>query len=332
MRRWRTYMGYSKSEARGSVVLLLLIAGVLLVPLAVRPFLDTPAEDDYTQDRRDLDTLVAQLNEHRIKGGDRKFPSRYPERGGYGRRGSKYPPVAQVALTNFDPNMLDANGWEARGVPHFVAVRMVKYREMAGGFKAKSQIKKMYGLDAPVYERLAPFMQLPDEVPRRGERGAFGVGDGKFAKLDELPSKFPRKPRNLQPFDLNTADTTQLMQIRGIGHGRAWGVVKQRNKLGGFVNEAQIAEVWHLREAPDLVDSLRKYTFVAANFRPELVQVNSGTFDDLWPHPYIGKPAARRLVAHRNTHGPYKTLAEVAAAGMMKPEEAEKLRPYLSFE
>jgi len=189
----------------------------------------------------------------------------------------------------------------------------------------------MYGLEAPVYERLAPFMQLPDEAPRRGERPAFGA-DGKFAKADELPSKFPRKPRNLQPFDLNTADTTQLMQIRGIGHGRAYGVIKQRNKLGGFVSEAQITEVWHLRDAPDLVDSLRKYTFVAAGFRPEMVRVNSGAFDDLWLHPYIGKPAARRLVAYRTAHGAYKTLAEVQAAGMLKPEDAEKLRPYLSFE
>ena len=46
MRRWRTYMGYTKSEARGSVVLILLSVVVLLVPLAVRPFLDTPDNDD----------------------------------------------------------------------------------------------------------------------------------------------------------------------------------------------------------------------------------------------------------------------------------------------
>ncbi|MEJ7660139.1 MAG: hypothetical protein WKG07_11215 [Hymenobacter sp.] len=40
-----------------------------------------------------------------------------------------------------------------------------------------------------------------------------------------------------------------------------------------------------LRDAPDLVDSLRKYTFVAAGFAPRPVLVNSATFDELWPQP-----------------------------------------------
>ena len=336
MRRWRTYMGYSKSEARGSVVLMLLIVAVLFVPLLVRPLFDAPENYDDAQDRRDLDALVAQLNEHRLRSGDRKFPSRYPARGGgYAGRGSKYPVVAQVALAAFDPNTLDATGWEARGVPHFVAVRIAKYREMAGGFKAKSQIKKMYGLEPAVYNRLAPFVQLPEEMPKRGERPDFAKGDafGKeaFGK-DGLPGKFARKPRNLQPFDLNTADTTQLMQIRGIGRGYAKGIVKQRDRLGGFISAAQLAEVWHLREAPDLVDSLRKYTFVTPGFRPGMVRLNSGSFDELWGHPYIGKPVARRLVAYRTMHGAYKTMEEVVRGTLMKPEDAERLRPYAAFE
>ena len=336
MRRWRTYMGYSKSEARGSVVLMLLIVAVMFIPLLLRPLFDAPETYDDTQDRRDLDTLVAQLNEHRLRSGDRKFPSRYPSRGGgYAGRGSKYPVVAQVALAAFDPNALDATGWEARGVPHFVAERIAKYREMAGGFKAKSQIKKMYGLEPAAYARLAPFMQLPEEMPKRGERPDFATG-GAFGKdalgKDGPPGKFARKPRNLQPFDLNTADTTQLIQIRGIGRGYAKGVVKQRERLGGFVSVAQLGEVWNLREAPDLVDSLRKYTFVKSGFRPGLVRLNSGSFDELWGHPYIGKPVARRLVAYRTMHGSYKTMDEVVKGALLKPEDVERLRPYVSFE
>jgi len=246
---------------------------------------------------------------------------RYPQRGG---QTSRYPTVARVPLTPFDPNTLTAEGWEARGVPHFVAQRMVKYKEAAGSFKDKAKIKQMYGLEDSVYQRLAPFMQLPEEAPRRG--AAFAKKD---AGQDGAPSRFPRKPRHLQPFDLNAADTTQLMQIRGIGRWKALAVVKERNLLGGFINEKQLNDIWSFKEAPDLVDSVRKYTFVAPGFVPKQVPINSASFDEMCFHPCIRKPLARAIVAFRNQHGPFKTVDDLKQIAFLKAEDLEKLRPYV---
>ena len=335
--RWvRAYMGYSRTEARGLIVLLLIIVGAIVLPILLRP--DEPVYLP-ASDQKGLDALVAKLKEHRTS--DRAFASRYPKReaGKPSYGSSKYPQVARVALAPFDPNALTPEGWEARGVPHFVAGRMVKYRDMAGGFKAKAQIKKMYGLDDSVYQRLAPFMQLPDEAPKRGERPSYAANapgkDGKFppfAGAGTTANKFPSKPKNLRPFDLNTADTTQLMQIRGIGAGRAKAVVKLRNQLGGYVREDQLGEIFILKDAPDLVDSLRKYTFVAPSFAPQLVAINSASFDEMYLHPYIRKTLARVIVAYRSQHGPYKSAEDLKKVPLMKAEDVEKLRPYLRFE
>ena len=195
----------------------------------------------------------------------------------------------------------------------------------------------MYGLEDSVYQRLAPFIQLPDEAPKREYASNLPGPDGKFppfanASGEAAPDKFPRKPRNLQPFDLNRADTTQLMQIRGIGSGRAKWVVKYRNQLGGYLREDQLDEVFVLRDAPDLRDSLKKYTFVAAGFAPQGVNVNAAPFDELYLHPYIGKPKARLIVAYRQQHGPFHTLEDVKKVPVLKPEDVEKLRSYLRFE
>lgn len=328
--RWvRRYFGYSRSEARGLVVLLALMLAAMAAPLLLRPPLPTylPAAD-----QRELNELVAGLSEHRTGGpGGARYPAR--PSGGFGQGAPRYPPVARVRLVPFDPNALTAVGWEARGVPHFVATRLVKYRTAAGGFRAKAQIKKMYGLDDSVYQRLAPFLQLPDEAPRRAAYAAHETGpDGRFppfAPGDAAPGRFARKPRHLRPFDLNTADTTQLMQIRGIGPGRARGVVRYRNQLGGFLREAQLAEVFVLRDAPDLQDSLRKYTFVAAGFAPQAVHLNTATFDELYLHPYIGKPRARLIVAYRQQHGPFKQPEDLLQIPTLKPQDWEKMQPYL---
>ena len=278
--------------------------------------------------------MAAQLKAHRSL--ETGFASRYPKREfkKFGRGGARFPVVARVRLSPFNPHALNAEDWEARGVPHFVAARIVKYGAAAGGFKAKAQLKKMYGLDDSVYQRLAPFIQLPDEAPKREYASNRPGPDGKFppfanASAETAPSKFARKPRNLQPFDLNRADTTQLMQIRGIGSGRAKWVVKYRNQLGGYLREDQLDEVFVLRDAPDLRDSLKKYTFVTPGFAPQAVNVNAASFDEMYLHPYIGKPRARLIVAYRQQHGPFRSLDDLRKVPVLKPEDVEKMRPYL---
>ena len=331
--RWvRRTLGYSRGEAKGLALLLTLMVSAVVAPLLLRPELPAylPAAD-----RRGLDELVAQLKEHRTM--EQGFASRYPKREykKFEPRGSRYSAVARVRLASFDPNTLTTEGWEARGVPHFVAARLVKYREAASGFKAKAQVKKMYGLEDSVYQRLAPFMQLPDAAPRRDYAASKPGPNGKFppfAAGDAAPGKFPHKPSHLQPFDLNLADTTQLMQIRGIGGGRAKWIVRYRNQLGGYMGEEQLAEVFVLRDAPDLRDSLRKYTFVASGFTPKTVNVNLATFDELYLQPYIGKPRARLIVAYRQQHGPFKTVGDLKHIPILKPEDWEKMRPYLRCE
>ncbi len=326
--RWmRRYFGFSRAETRGFVLLLL---GALAA--AVLPVLLRPTDPAYlpAADQRQLDAwgrdLSARLDSSQAVSA-RAYAERYPARNRTG--GSRFPAVPQVRLAPFDPNALLAEGWEARGVPHFVAARLVNYGQKAGGFRAKTQVQRIYGLPDSVYQRLAPFLQLPEALPARGAGSYAAVRPAFGGAEDGKPSRFLRKPAHLQPFDLNLADTTQLMQIKGIGRGRAKYLVKQRAELGGYIAENQLAEAFVLRDAPDLVDSLRKYTFVAAGFVPRPVHVNSGTFDELWPHPYVGKPLARLIVAYRKQHGPFAAPDDLRQIKILKPESFEKLRPYV---
>lgn len=324
--RWlRRRFSFSRVQAQGFVLLLLLMLGVAGLPMLLRPadpaYLPAADQQQLNDWAKGLSNQLAYTDsaERRRYSGPRSFGA---------ERTSRYPQVAQVKLAPFDPNALTATDWEARGVPHFVAGRIVNYGQKAGGFKAKAQVQRVYGLPDSVYQRLAPFMQLPDELPGRQDYAARGSAGAPFAA-----NKYPaRKPTRLQPFDLNKADTTQLQQIRGIGRGRAKWIVQRRDDLGGYIDEAQLADVFVLRDAPDLVDSLRKYTFVAPGFVPQTVNINAATFDELWPQPCIGKPLARLIVAFRKQHGPYKTPEDLRQIKILKEESFVKLRPYVRCE
>lgn len=325
--RWlRRYFNFSRVEARGFVLLLLLLLGVAVLPALLRP-----ADPEYlpAADQQQLNSWAKDLSA-RLAITDSVERQRYANRSNFGaERASRYPQVAQVKLAPFDPNGLSAIDWEARGVPHFVAGRIVNYGQKAGGFRAKAQVQRVYGLPDSVYQRLAPFMQLPDELPGRQDYAARNGASPFAANAANRPV---RKPAHLQPFDLNKADTTQLQQIKGIGRGRAKWIVIRRNELGGYVDEAQLADVFVLRDAPDLVDSLRKYTFVTPGYTPQTVNINTATFDELWQHPYVGKPLARLIVAFRKQHGPYKTPEDLRQIKILKEESFAKLRPYVRCE
>jgi competence protein ComEA len=319
-RRVRRYFSFSRRETSGFVVLLLLLLLLLALPWLLEPAL--PAYDP-AADQLHLDQLAAELATQRQP---RVLRPRYPQHT-YARR----PAVAQIPLAPFDPNALTATAWEARGMPHFLALRLVHFRDVIGGFKAKEQIQRTYGLPDSVYARLAPYMQLPDQLPPRESRFPKSYANNQHTFEPRPASKFARKPTHLAPFDLNTADTTQLMQIRGIGRGLSRRVIEYRQQLGGFLREDQLTEIYSLRDAPDLVDSLRKYSFVAPAFTPALLEINTAPFEVLQAHPYVGKRLARVLVAFRQQHPPFRQADDLRQIRVMDAETLDKLRPYLRF-
>ncbi|WP_139925843.1 helix-hairpin-helix domain-containing protein [Hymenobacter sp. DG01] len=319
LRAVRRYFGFSRRETSGFVVLLFLLLLWLGLPYLLRPAL--PAYNP-APDQQRLNTWAAELAARRTT--RPAYASRYPRRAA----------VPQVALAPFDPNQLTETDWEARGLPRYVARRLVNYRTVLGGFKAKEQIRRTYGLPDSVYSRLAPYILLPDQLPPREARTYAGSRFGAYPERKPFgatadKSRFPRKPARLAAFDLNAADTTQLMQIRGIGRGYARRIVEYRQRLGGFQRADQTAEIYVLRDAPDLVDSLRKYTFVAPGFSPTPLDVNNASFEVLQAHPYVGKRLARVLVAFRQQHGPFRQPADLRQIRILDQATYEKLMPYL---
>ncbi|MCA8831521.1 ComEA family DNA-binding protein [Hymenobacter pini] len=321
-RAMRRYFGFSRRETSGLVVLLALVLLWLFLPTLLRPALPqyNPASD-----QRQLNQWAAELAARRTT--QPPFVSRYPRRS-YASRNR----VPQVALAPFNPNSFSALDWQARGLPAWLAERLVKYKNAVGGFRAKEQIRKAYGLSDTTYARLAPYMQLPDQLPARSPDSYTRNQPGRYGEqkpFETMPGRFTRKPTRLAAFDVNTADTAQLMQIRGIGRGYARRVVEYRQRLGGFLAEDQLTEIYALRDAPDLVDSLRKYTFVAPGFAPTLVDVNNASFDVLQAHPYVGKRLARVLVAFRQQHGPFRQATDLRQIRVLDEATFVKLQPYV---
>jgi competence ComEA-like helix-hairpin-helix protein len=183
---------------------------------------------------------------------------------------------------------------------------------MKGGkFMVKKDLLKIYGMDSALYKKLFPFIDLPDSV------------------LKDTVKKFEPKERIVAiKFDLNMADTSQLIKIYGIGPKLSQRIVTYRDKLGGFVSVEQLKEVYGLDTT--VIHELFRKSFIEKNFQPRLIDVNKATEKELGDHPYIKYKLAKAITAYRFQHGEYHTVDDLKRIAIIDDTKFQKIKPYLS--
>ena len=131
--------------------------------------------------------------------------------------------------------------------------------------------------------------------------------------------------------ELNSADTTRLKQLRGIGSGYAKMIVAYREKLGGFYKTEQLLEVYKF---PDETYQKIKHQLKVDTTLIKKISVNTVTVKELKSHPYISYYQALSIVENRELQPQmrYNCLYDMVVDEDLKEEDILKVAPYFSFE
>ncbi|AKQ47439.1 hypothetical protein TH63_02310 [Rufibacter radiotolerans] len=308
----KTYFSFSQRELNQFLVLIFLMLALLVAPFFL--FQEDEPYDPKT-DQQILDSLVVQLD------------TKAEEAAAV--RTEKYR-AREIKLYRFNPNQLTMEQWQELGLNKYIAQRILNYRAKAGDFKSKAQLQKIYGLPDSLFQRWYPYIDLPDEGAGYARTNSGGASfSGSFPE-NRPKTGYARKRWELQPFDLNTADTSALKQIRGIGSKLSARIISFRDKMGGFHTEEQVNEVYGL--TPEVADSVKKYGFIGKAFQPRKLNLNVATFEELRQHPYIGYALARAIVSYRTQHGPYGTVEDLRKIKVLQEPAFQRMQPYLSVQ
>lgn len=129
--------------------------------------------------------------------------------------------------------------------------------------------------------------------------------------------------------ELNTADTTILKKVPGIGSAFSNRIIKYRALLGGFYSVGQLGEVYGIDA--DRYVALEPW-FVA---NPELISrrsINSLPADSLYRHPYISSHQARAIIKLRQQKGSLSGWDNLILLDEFTTEDIERISYYFSFE
>ena len=234
----------------------------------------------------------------------------------------------------FDPNTASQSDFQRLGLESWQARNIIKYRNKGGIFRTPRDFARVYGLTKKQYEKLLPFIRIGKDYqpaanfyPR--ERYNYGYQETAIRtreerKKDSTQYSYPRKLKEGQYININSADTTELQKIPGIGSYYARSIIRYRERLGGFVSMSQIQEVEGVPET-----ALHYMNIDAKHIRK--MNVNQLCLAELRKHPYLNFYQAKEIVNYRRTHGPLKSAEELRLLKDFPPAEIERIKPYLAY-
>ena len=213
---------------------------------------------------------------------------------------------------SFDPNQSTREELTDLGFNKSLANRIINYRAKGGKFFVKRDLLKIYGMDSMRYQKLIPYISLPESISK-----------------EKASKNFETKEKPVvAKFDLNQADTSQLMKIYGIGPKLSLRIVSYREKLGGFISQTQLHEVYGLDSV--VVKELITKSFIEENFQPKQINVNAADEKDLGVHPYIKYKLARAIVAYRMQHGAFTAVDDLKKLSIIDETTFSRMKPYLN--
>jgi DNA uptake protein ComE-like DNA-binding protein len=231
-------------------------------------------------------------------------------------------PVRHVETFPFDPNTADSSPLIRLGLQSWQVRNIYKYRARGGVYRKKEDFARLYGLTVKDYHRLEPYIRISSDY----QPAATLVGDKANGAngTNGANGVYPRKIDSTQHVVLNTADTTTLRQVPGIGIYFAKEIVRYGQRLGGYVSVDQLDEI------ADFPQASKKY-FVVQQAHPKKLNVNQLTLQQLRRHPYINYYQARAIKEYCRLHGPLKSLDDLRLSRDFPPEVIQRLAPYVTF-
>lgn len=214
------------------------------------------------------------------------------------------PKHANVLNEPFDPNVAGHGVLREYGFNEFQANNLIKYRESGGYFNKTTDLLKIYGIDSVFYHQVLEHIHIV---------------------IDS--SKIVPQSRGNIHIELNSVDTSGLMELYGIGATLAARIIKYRILLGGYYSKQQLLEVYNLSDETfnHIQDNIYVDTLVISK-----VRINYAEFGDLIKHPYLGRKEVNNILDYRRKYGPIKKMEVLRDIEGFDSELITRISPYIS--
>lgn len=292
LNRWlREWYLLNKTQRRGTLILVLLFLIALLLKLFYHP---APEKEVF---------YFAQLTVNNFTPNNTST--------------QQFTAASQDSLFFFNPNTISAQSMKTLGFSEKLIRNILNYRNAGGTFNSKESLKKLYLMNDSIYSRIEPYILL--NTP---------ISSTKTNNKNTLFTPKTDKNQTLVEVELNSADSSNLETLKGVGKKLSNRIIKFRNRLGGFYTVEQLKEVYGIS------DSLYRFILSANKItvNTSLIQkinLNTADFKTMIKHPYFNKDMIFKTL---NLQKQKEKLTEEKVKHLTGNDETwEKIKHYISW-
>lgn len=283
------YLKFSKSQRIGIFALLTLIVAFQIVYFYLDAY-PKPIPNNQKQQWLSLQTPIDSLK--MIK--KTEVPKIYP----------------------FNPNFItDFKGYKL-GMSVTEIDRLLEFRKTGRYVNSAAEFQQVTQVSDSLLNAIVPYFKFPDWVRN------------KYKSKNWQQQPFEKKKAKVQ-LDINSASREDLKKVYGIGDGLSERILKEKEKLGGFVSMEQMNDVWGL--SPEVIESLNKGFKIGILPEIKKIKINEASVKELSQFPYFRYALAKSIVTFRTMNGRIKDTEDLIKISGFPVDKLKIIALYLEF-
>lgn len=229
------------------------------------------------------------------------------------------PWITSYRFHRFDPNKADYTALIQMGIPQKIARTWSNYLEKGGKFRNADALKKIYGMEAGLFNALIPYLDFENHLQQK----------------ELIPTAAPAIAKQEIPnFDPNTASKDLFLQT-GLSSHLTGIILKFRAKGARFNRAEDLLKVFGMNDS--ILNLLRPYLEFpqinepVANTRQFIVDINQSDTILLKQLPGIGSVLANRIVRFRESLGGFISTNQLLEVYGLRDSTLQKIQPYIDL-
>jgi len=289
LKNLRSHFKFNKQERSGIFFLLLVIFSLQLIYLLVSNEVFYASEASFVLNNKVQKLLDSVKQQSKIK----ESPKLYP----------------------FNPNFLSDYKGYALGMSNEEIDRLHLFRSENQWVTSAKEFQRVTHISDSLLQQIAPLFKFPEWTSQ--------------SKNEKKTNQKKLLVTKVKPKDLNMVTAEELKVIYGIGDKLSTRIIKFRNRLGGFMVNEQLYDVYGLEE--EVVLRILEEFRVKQQPAIEKININTATGREMEKLIYINQNLANQIVTYRDSVGIIRSFTELTKIEDFPAKKIDRIKLYLSL-
>lgn len=296
MKKFKSHFKFSKQERSGIFFLLLIIvfsqAGIIIYRSSQRQVSENSFELNVATQAK-IDSLKQEALK---KDSNKVFP--------------------------FNPNYITDYKGYTLGLSIEEIDRLHAYRAQNLFVNSANEFQKITKVSDSLLHIISPYFKFPEWVT------AQKITERRFDK-PKTKNELASNKESIQAIDLNKTTADELKTINGIGDKLSQRIIKFRNRLGGFLVDEQLYDVYGLE--PEVVKRTLSRFKVLSKPKVEKININIASIEEISSLIYLRYELGVKIIEYREVNGSFTSLDELTKIHDFPVDKIQRIKLYLTL-